>query len=89
MRKSIEQLIRESGGFHELTATDVGRPFLNNAGSFGLVLAIDIGKRCYMFPAGFSMENDAQRDARGSRLDFANIVVDVIITIQQGERHAT
>ena len=72
MRKSIEQLIRESGGFHELTATDVGRPFLNNAGSFGLVLAIDIGKR-HMFPAGFSMENDGQRERAENALTLPTL----------------
>ena len=54
--QSIEQQLRAGppGTSHVLTTADVGRPFLDK-GSFGPVLASDIGRCCTMFATGFSL----------------------------------
>lgn len=49
---------------YELQTRDIGRSLGNAGTGFGLVLAGDVGKRCYLRDGIFQMENDAQRDAR-------------------------
>ena len=48
---------------YELTADDIGAP-LSPGESFGVVMAGDVGKRCYFRDGIFQMENNEQRDKR-------------------------
>ncbi len=65
-RTPIEQLLRESkAAYYEIDQLDVGRPLTAPDGDMpGLVLQIDVGKRCVIRAGIFQIENTEQRDAR-------------------------
>jgi len=46
---------------YELRAQDLGRPL---APAWGKVMDCDVGKRCWIKPWGFAMENDEQAARR-------------------------
>lgn len=48
----------------ELQQSDVGKPLTTEDEGFGTVLPIDVGKRVWVKPYGFAMENDEQRNQR-------------------------
>lgn len=61
IRWEIKTGIRAQGS--ELSKADVGRSLSFGEG-FGRVLPIDVGKRVWLKPHGFVMENNEQRDTR-------------------------